>query len=395
MQLIDDRLQGHDRSDTEAERYARQISLPPVGIDGQDRLRRARVLCVGAGGLGSPLATYLTAAGVGTLGLVDFDSVALSNLHRQPLYATADVGRPKLTVASERLRALNPHVAIVEHPCVLDTENALTILTGYDVIADGTDNFAARYLVNDACVMLGKPNVYASVHRFEGQVSVFWAGKGPCYRCLYPEPPEAGLVPSCAEGGVLGVLPGLMGIIQATEVQKLVLGIGEPLIGRLLLVEALGMRFREIRVAANAACVRCGSESGQASALENLSGTCDPSSSARPLSNPSGKEPHAFSIGVAELKQRLSEPDPPLVFDVREEQEFGGGSLPLARNAPLGNLIERLAGIPRETEIVLYCKTGGRSARGARLLWENGFSRVRSLAGGIDLWLGSEPGNRS
>jgi adenylyltransferase/sulfurtransferase len=242
----------------ELRRYARHVILPEVGLEGQRALKAARVLAVGAGGLGSPLALYLAAAGVGTLGLVDFDVVDESNLHRQLLFGTADVGRPKLEAAARRLRDVNPHLEIVPFEARLTSENALDVLRGFDVVADGTDNFPTRYLVNDACVMLGKPNAYASIFRFEGQASVFWAERGPCYRCLYPEPPPPGMVPSCAEGGVLGVLPGLLGTVQAVETIKLVLGIGEPLVGRLLLVDALGMRFRELRVRKDPECAVCG-----------------------------------------------------------------------------------------------------------------------------------------
>ena len=378
-----------DFSDEERQRYSRHFLLPEVGPAGQAKLRRARVLCVGAGGLGSPLALYLSAAGVGTLGLVDFDRVDTTNLHRQLLYGTNDVGRLKLEAARQRIESMNPHVTVVPHATRLTAANALGILRDYDVVADGTDNFRARYLVNDASVILGKPNVYASVYRFEGQVSVFWAGHGPCYRCLYPDPPEPGLVPSCAEGGVLGVLPGLVGLIQATEVLKLLLEIGEPLIGRLLLVDALDMRFRELKLRKNPDCRRCGVEADTQlrDETDDLCALSPDSSEAVP------------TITAAELMRRLALAEPPLLVDVREPHEVAKGMLPNALALPLGSLERRLEVLPRSGEIVFYCKSGMRSARATERLLTEGFPNVRNLTGGMDHWIRSGgavvPGSRA
>jgi molybdopterin/thiamine biosynthesis adenylyltransferase/rhodanese-related sulfurtransferase len=365
-----------DFSDEERQRYSRHFLLPEVGVGGQEKLRRARVLCVGAGGLGSPLALYLSAAGVGTLGLVDFDRVDTTNLHRQVLYGTNDVGRLKLDAARERIESMNPHVTVVPHAARLTAANALEILRDYDVVADGTDNFGARYLVNDASVVLGKPNVYASVYRFEGQVSVFWAGHGPCYRCLYPDPPEPGLVPSCAEGGVLGVLPGLVGLIQATEVLKLLLRIGEPLIGRLLLVDALGMKFREVRLRRNPDCRRCGAGADPL-LRDEAEELCAVPSEAVP------------TITGSELMRRLALPAPPVLIDVREPHEVARGRLPNALTFPLGTLDQRLELLPRSREIVVYCQSGMRSARATVHLLNGGFPNVRNLTGGMELWIRS------
>jgi sulfur-carrier protein adenylyltransferase/sulfurtransferase len=372
-----DRDRLDDFSDEERQRYSRHFLLPEVGVAGQEKLRRARVLCVGAGGLGSPLALYLSAAGIGTLGLVDFDRVDTTNLHRQVLYGTNDVGRWKLDAAQQRIESMNPHVTVVSHAARLTAANALEILRDYDVVADGTDNFGARYLVNDASVVLGKPNVYASVYRFEGQVSVFWAGHGPCYRCLYPDPPEPGLVPSCAEGGVLGVLPGLVGLIQATEVLKLLLRIGEPLIGRLLLVDALGMKFREVKLRRNPDCRRCGA--GANPSLGDEAG--------EPCAVPSGSQGAIPTITGSELMRRLALPAPPVLIDVREPDEVARGKLPNALTFPLGTLDQRLDLLPRSMEIVVYCQSGLRSARATGRLLQEGFPNVRNLAGGMELWI--------
>jgi molybdopterin/thiamine biosynthesis adenylyltransferase/rhodanese-related sulfurtransferase len=360
----------------EMDRYARHIILPEVGLEGQKRLKAARVLCVGAGGLGSPLALYLAAAGVGTLGIVDFDSVDASNLHRQILHGTRDVGRSKLASAADRLRDVNPNVKVVSHEVRLTSANALSILADYDVVADGTDNFPTRYLVNDACVLLHKPNAYASIFRFEGQASVFWAEKGPCYRCLYEEPPPPGLVPSCAEGGVLGILPGLLGVIQATEVVKLLLGIGEPLIGRLLLADALGMRFREVRLRKNPACVVCG-EHPTVTRLIDYEAFCavGTSSAAR-----------AAELTVKELRELMERGEPLVVVDVREPHEVALAALPGSLKIPLGRLKESLDALPRTGALVVHCRSGARSAQAVRILQEAGFENARNLAGGIQRW---------
>ncbi len=358
-------------------RYGRHLVLPEVGLEGQARLRAARVLVVGAGGLGSPAALYLAAAGVGRLGLVDDDRVDLSNLQRQILYGTADVGRPKLEVARRRLADLNPHVTLDLHPLRLSAANAREVLAGYDVIVDGTDNFATRYLVNDACVLLGRPDVYGSIFRFEAQVAVFGAAGGPCYRCLYPEPPPPGAVPSCAEGGVLGVLPGLAGALQAAEAIKLILGRGEALVGRLLLVDALAMRFRELQVPRDRNCPLCG-EAPTIRELRDLEPVC-----AAPPPDP------ALEIEPEELARLLAAEVPPLLLDVRTHEEWAICRLPGARLVPLAELPGRLAELEPGREIVAYCHHGMRSALAASLLRERGFSGARTLSGGIDGWAAS------
>lgn len=356
-------------------RYARHLALPGVGEEGQERLRAARVLVVGAGGLGSPVALYLAAAGVGTLGLVDFDAVDVTNLQRQVLYGTSDVGRPKLEAAAARLADLNPGVQVVPHALRLSSSNALDVLAAYDVVADGTDNFPSRYLVNDACVLLAKPNVHASVHRFEGQASVFWAAKGACYRCLFEEPPPAELVPSCAEGGVLGVLPGLLGTIQATEVLKLLLGVGEPLVGRLLLVDALRMEMRTISTAKDPACAVCGPHP-TLTRLADYEAFC----AGRPAAVLAETSPE-------ELARRLGSGDAPFLLDVREPYEIPARTLATAVNIPLAALPSRLDDVPRGRDVVVYCESGGRSARALAILTAAGHSRASHLPGGIARWL--------
>lgn len=360
----------------EYRRYARHLVLPEVGLEGQRKIKAARVLCVGAGGLGSPLALYLAAAGVGTLGLVDFDVVDESNLQRQVLHGSADVGRSKLESAARRIGEINPNVRFVPFEARLDAGNALEIFKDFDLVADGTDNFPTRYLVNDACVMLGKPNVYASIFRFEGQASVFGAPDGPCYRCLYPEPPPAGLVPSCAEGGVLGVLPGLLGVIQATEVLKLVLGAGSPLVGRLLLVDALAMSFREVKLKRNPECAVCGSNPTITKLIdyERFCGSGPAESAAVP------------AITVEELKRRIDAREDLVIVDVREPREVQICALPGSLRIPLGVLGENLDRLSDAEEIVVHCKTGARSAQAVRLLLGAGFRNVSNLEGGIDRW---------
>ena len=362
-------------------RYSRHLILPEVGVEGQRKLKAASVLCVGTGGLGSPLALYLTAAGVGTLGLVDFDVVDASNLQRQIIHSTADIGRSKLDSAEEKLKALNPELKVQKHNTLLSSANALDILKDYDVVADGTDNFPTRYLVNDACVLLGKPNAYGSIFRFEGQASVFATKDGPCYRCLYPEPPPPGLVPSCAEGGVLGILPGLIGVIQATEAIKLILGIGEPLIGRLLLVDALKMRFRELKLCKNPECPVCGAHPTVTQLIDyqQFCGLEAASDVQKAVKN------GIPQLSAKDLKRRMDAGENLFILDVREPFEYKianiGGKL-----IPQNEVPQRLAEIDRDREIIVQCKSGGRSQRIAEFLKQSGFPNVANLAGGILAW---------
>jgi adenylyltransferase/sulfurtransferase len=362
-------------------RYSRHLILPEVGMEGQQKLKAARVLCVGTGGLGSPLALYLTAAGIGTLGLVDFDVVDSSNLQRQIIHSTKDIGRKKIESAEEKLTALNPAIKIVKHETMLSSANALDIIKDYDIVADGTDNFPTRYLVNDACVLLKKPNAYGSIFRFEGQASVFSTEEGPCYRCLYPEPPPPGLVPSCAEGGVLGILPGLVGVIQATEVIKLILGKGDPLIGRLLLVDALGMRFRELKLRKNPECPVCGANPTVTKLIdyEQFCGIMPETPQDKNMKN------GIPQISVKEYKSRRDKGEDLFLLDVREPYEYQiaqiGGVL-----IPQNDVPNRLAEIPRDKEIVVQCRSGARSQRIAELLKEQGYTNVVNLAGGILAW---------
>ena len=362
-------------SNDEIARYSRHLILPEVGMEGQQKLKAAKVLCVGTGGLGSPLALYLAAAGIGTLGLVDFDVVDSSNLQRQIIHSTKDVGRPKIDSAAEKLTALNPYLNVVKHETMLTSQNALEIIREYDVVADGTDNFPTRYLVNDACVMTGKPNAYGSIFRFEGQASVFATEEGPCYRCLYPEPPPPGLVPSCAEGGVLGILPGLVGVIQATEVIKLILGRGEPLIGRLLLVNALDMKFRELKLRKNPDCPVCGTHPTVTELIDyqQFCGIVAEEKLA-PVQN------GIPQMSVKELKERLDQGDDLFILDVREPLEYQiariegrvGGHL-----IPLGELPKRVSELNPAQEIVVQCKSGGRRVSGEERLREGSQSGGR------------------
>jgi sulfur-carrier protein adenylyltransferase/sulfurtransferase len=377
----------------EVQRYSRHLIMPEVGVDGQRRLKAARVLCIGAGGLGSPAALYLAAAGIGRLGIVDFDVVDHSNLHRQIIHGTPDVGRPKLQSARERLGAINPEVQIETYETKLTSKNALDLFREYDVIVDGTDNFPTRYLVNDACVLLGKPNAYGSIFRFEGQASVFAVKGGPCYRCLYPEPPPPGLVPSCAEGGVLGVLPGVIGTIQATEAIKLILGGGEPLVGRFLIYDAWRMRFRELKLRRDPECPVCGDHPtirelidyeqfcGIAPAAGTVAGTAVPAAADR-------KDlPPELEITATDLKARLDRGERPFILDVREPNEYQINRIPGSTLVPLGELPTRLAEVPRDADVVVHCKMGGRSAKAVRLLVDRGYDRVRNLKGGILAWI--------
>lgn len=373
-------------SNNEIARYSRHLILPEVGMEGQQKLKAAKVLCVGTGGLGAPLAYYLAAAGVGTLGLVDFDVVDESNLQRQIIHSTPDVGRPKIESAAEKLQALNPHMKIVKHETMLTSENALEIIRDYDIVADGTDNFPTRYLVNDACVLSGnKPNAYASIYRFEGQASVFATKDGPCYRCLYPEPPPPGLVPSCAEGGVLGILPGLLGVIQATEVLKLILGKGEPLIGRLLLVDSLAMRFRELKLRKNPECPVCG-KNPSVTKLIDYQQFCGIAPEPKAVQmNGTPVQNGIPQMTAAELKKRLDNKDDIFVLDVREPYEYQIANLG-AKLIPLGELPARANELEKDREIVVHCKSGRRSQSAAEILAQNGFKKVWNLAGGILGW---------
>jgi len=360
-------------------RYGRHLIIPEVGLEGQRKLKSASVLIVGAGGLGSPLAFYLTAAGVGRIGIVDFDVVDLSNLQRQIIHTTKDVGRSKLESAREKLKALNPNVKIETYEMRLTSENALDVIKNYDIVVDGTDNFPTRYLVNDACVFLKKPNVYGSIFRFEGQVSVFYADRGPCYRCLYKEPPPPGLVPSCAEGGVLGVLPGIIGTIQALETIKLILGIGEPLIGKLLLFDALKMKFRELNLRKDPECPVCG-ENPTIKELIDYEAFCG--ITPEQILRESGLE-----VTPEELKAKLENGEDIILIDVREPVEYEINRIEGSRLIPLSKLPEKVNELDQTREIILYCKMGGRSARAVQLLRELGFTRVKNLAGGIDAWI--------
>lgn len=365
-------------SAAEIKRYSRHLILPEVGMAGQLRLKQSSALVVGAGGLGNPLLQYLAAAGVGRLGIVDFDTIDLTNLQRQVMYGTKDVGRKKLEVAKERVQAINPNVDVQAYESRLTSENALDILRDYDVVIDGTDNFPTRYLVNDASVLLGKPNVYGSIFRFEGQASVFWAAKGPCYRCLYAEPPPPGLVPSCAEGGVLGVLPGIVGSIQAIEALKVLLGKGDTLVGRLLVFDAMKMRFRELRLRKNPECPICG-DHPTVKELIDYEAFCG-------VNAPSERVSEEFQITPEELKAKLDDGGNVLLLDVREPLEWEIAHLDDAVLMPVAQVPHRVNELSTADEIVVYCKSGARSARVTNFLRDLGFRKVKNLAGGIDEW---------
>jgi sulfur-carrier protein adenylyltransferase/sulfurtransferase len=361
-------------------RYSRHLIMPEVGTEGQLKLKAAKVLLVGTGGLGAPLGLYLTAAGVGRIGIVDFDVVDFTNLQRQVIHGTSDVGRKKLDSAADRMREINPFVRIDKHEVALSSENALGILRDYDIVVDGTDNFPTRYLVNDACVLLGKPNVYGSIFRFEGQATVFAYQGGPCYRCLYPEPPPPGLVPSCAEGGVLGILPGTVGLIQATETVKLILGIGEPLVGRLLLYDALAMRFRELKLRRNPECPVCGDHPTVTKLIDYQQFCGIPK--AQPEAPMQGEE---GDIDPTEVKEKIDRGDNFVLIDVREPHEYQICNIPAARLIPLGQLPQHLSELDPTVEIVAHCKSGMRSAKAVDLLRKNGF-HARNMKGGILAW---------
>jgi len=365
-------------SNDEILRYSRHLIMPEVGMEGQLKLKAARVLCIGAGGLGSPLALYLAAAGVGTLGIVDFDVVDYTNLQRQIIHSTADVGRKKLDSAAEKLKAINPFLNLRPFETRLTSANALDLFREFDIIADGTDNFPTRYLVNDACVLTGKPNVYGSIFRFEGQASVFATEDGPCYRCLYPEPPPPGLVPSCAEGGVLGILPGLVGVIQATETIKLILGQGDSLAGRLLLVDALGMKFRELKLRKNPDCPVCG-KNRTITKLIDYEEFCGIRGQEAPV------EDVVPAISVEELKKKLDAKSDVFILDVREPHEYQICNLN-GYLVPLNDLPKRVSELDSSREIVAHCKMGGRSAKAVQFLRQAGFKKVYNLTGGITAW---------
>ncbi|MEE2821435.1 MAG: molybdopterin-synthase adenylyltransferase MoeB [Acidobacteriota bacterium] len=369
-------------SHDEITRYSRHLIMPEVGMEGQKKLKKASVLCVGAGGLGSPLTFYLAAAGVGRIGIVDFDVVDFSNLQRQILHSTVDVGRPKLESAREKLEGLNPNVKIETHETMLTSSNALELFENYDIIADGTDNFPTRYLVNDACVLTGKPNVYGSIFRFEGQASVFATADGPCYRCLYPEPPPPGLVPSCAEGGVLGILPGLVGLIQATEVIKLMLETGESLVGRLMLFDALKMSFRELKLRKNPDCPACGDDP-TVTKLIDYEMFCGITAERREES--SGIQ----EITAMELKSELDQDDDIFLLDVRKPVEYDICRIEGSHLIPLDELLNRVHELDTARNIVAYCRSGARSAKAIEMLQEVGFKQLRNLEGGILAWADS------
>jgi sulfur-carrier protein adenylyltransferase/sulfurtransferase len=373
----------------EIKRYSRHLIMPEIGVDGQRRLKAGSVLCIGAGGLGSPAAMYLAAAGVGRIGVVDFDVVDFSNLQRQIIHGTSDVGRSKLASARDRLLDINPHIQVDTYETALSSDNALELFKPYDVILDGTDNFPTRYLTNDACVLLGKPNAYGSIFRFEGQASVFGTKDGPCYRCLYPEPPPPGLVPSCAEGGVLGVLPGIIGVIQATEAIKLITGVGEPLIGRFMIYDALRMRFRELKLRKDPDCPVCGTHPTVTRLIDyeefcGLRPSVEAEASAM-VANASASS--ATEISAVELKGRMDKGSVPRIVDVREPNEFQINRIPGAELIPLGELPRRYAELDPDEELVVLCKMGGRSAKAADYLRSVGFKRVLNLKGGILEWV--------
>jgi sulfur-carrier protein adenylyltransferase/sulfurtransferase len=382
--LLGDRATAVSLTPSEIQRYARHLIMPEVAMEGQKRLKAARVLCIGTGGLGSPLSLYLAAAGVGTLGLADFDVVDLSNLQRQIIHFTSDVGRPKIDSAEEKLKAVNPELTVIRHEHTVDSSNALEMFRGYDVIVDGTDNFPTRYLVNDACVLLGKPNVYGSIFRFDGQATVFFPPHGPCYRCLYPEPPPPDLVPNCAEGGVLGILPGLIGVVQATEAVKLILGTGSPLIGRLLLYDALDMTFREMKVRKNPRCPICG-EAPTIRELIDYQEFCGIPH--RGSSPPDAGTKHLDEITPQELKALLESRERPLILDVRNPEEIAICRIAGSTVIPLPELSNRLGELDRSRAIVVHCKSGVRSAKAIALLQAAGFTHLQNLEGGILGWI--------
>ncbi|NDJ84858.1 MAG: molybdopterin-synthase adenylyltransferase MoeB [Chloroflexi bacterium] len=373
-------------SPEEVKRYSRHLIMPEVGVEGQKKLKNARVLVVGTGGLGSPTSIYLAAAGIGTIGLVDYDTVDTTNLQRQIIHGTADIGRSKLDSAVDTLSDINPHVKLVRYAVPLTSDNALEIIKDYDIVIDGTDNFPTRYLVNDACIMLGKLNVYGSIFRFEGQVSVFGAPEGPCYRCMFPEPPPPGLVPNCAEGGVLGILPGTIGTLQATEAIKLFLGVGQPLIGRLLLYDALDMTFDAVKVRKNPACPVCG-ESPTVTELIDYEQFCGmPAHDNSTYTQSAQAEGLVPTIDVQQLKERLDSGEEIVVLDVREPHEWDISKLEPATFIRQSEVLAHLDEIPRDVPVMVLCRSGGRSAEVVRRLQEHGYNNAANIAGGINAW---------
>ena len=378
---IADRASNMTFSQNEIQRYSRHLIMPEVGMTGQKKLKSASILLIGAGGLGSPLGLYLAAAGIGRLGLVDFDVVDHSNLQRQVLHTTADVGRPKLQSAAEHLQAINPEVALDLYETHISSANAMELMEPYDIVIDGTDNFPTRYLVNDACVLLGKPNVYGSIFLFDGQASVFHPPHGPCYRCLFPEPPPPGMVPSCAEGGVLGILPGTIGVIQATEAVKLILGTGKSLIGRLMIYDALDMTFREMKIRRNPECPLCG-ENPTIKELIDYEQFCGIPSQQEDTSL---SEPN-WEINVSDLHAQIQGDPKPFILDVRNPVEYEICKLPESVLIPLSQLPQRTGELDPDKEIIVHCKTGQRSAQAVEFLRQAGFQKVKNLLGGIEAW---------
>ncbi|MBV9105856.1 MAG: molybdopterin-synthase adenylyltransferase MoeB [Verrucomicrobia bacterium] len=380
--IPEDRLRSTDLSNDEIARYSRHLIMPEVTLDGQKRIKAASVLCIGTGGLGSPLALYLAAAGIGRLGLVDYDVVDFSNLQRQILHGTEDVGRKKLNSARDRIKAINPNVQVDLHDMMFRSENAMQLVQPYDIVIDGTDNFPTRYLSNDVCVLTKKPNVYGSIFRFDGQCTVFAPHLGgPCYRCMFPEPPPPGMVPSCAEGGVLGVLPGIIGVVQAIEAIKMIIGIGDSLIGRLVSFDALKLRFQEFKIRKDPECPICG-EHPTIHELIDYDQFCGiPQADAE-----AAKELQVPTITATELKTKIDRKDKFVLVDVREQFEYDISRIPGSRLIPLGELPARLSELDSADEIVLHCKVGGRSAKALRILQEAGFRKLNNLQGGITAW---------
>ena len=380
--ISEDRLQNIDFSNDEIARYSRHLIMPEVTLEGQKRIKAASVLCIGSGGLGSPIALYLAAAGIGRLGLVDYDVVDFSNLQRQILHGTDDVGRKKLNSAKDRIKAVNPNVKVELHDMLFRSENALPLVQDYDIIIDGTDNFPTRYLSNDACVLSRKPNVYGSIFRFDGQCTVFAPHLGgPCYRCMFPEPPPPGMVPSCAEGGVLGVLPGIIGVMQAIEAIKLIIGIGDPLIGRLVNFDALKLRFREFKIRKDPNCPICGDHPTIHELIDYDQFCGIPQADAE-----AAKELDVPTISAAELKTKIDRKDKFVLVDVREPYEYDICNISGSKLIPLGELPARLSELDSADEIVLHCKVGGRSAKALKILQDAGFRKLSNLQGGIQAW---------
>jgi molybdopterin/thiamine biosynthesis adenylyltransferase/rhodanese-related sulfurtransferase len=380
--ISEDRLQSIDFSNDEIARYSRHLIMPEVTLDGQKRIKASSILCIGAGGLGSPIALYLAAAGIGRLGLVDYDTVDFSNLQRQILHGTDDVGRKKLNSARDRIKAVNPNVAVELHDTLFRSENAMQLVQGYDIVVDGTDNFPTRYLSNDVCVLTKKPNIYGSIFRFDGQCTVFAPHLGgPCYRCMFPEPPPPGMVPSCAEGGVLGVLPGIIGVMQAIEAIKMVIGIGESLIGRLVSFDALKLRFKEFKIRKDPNCPICGDQPTIHELIDYDQFCGIPQADAE-----AAKELEVPTITATELKAKIDRKDHFVLVDVREPFEYDISRIQGSKLIPLGELPARLSELDSADDIVLHCKVGGRSAKALRILQEAGFRKLNNLQGGITAW---------